>query len=37
MKSYPKHLQIVNTFHELEEIIAAAQFLIAEYGLENPN
>ena len=37
MKSYLEHLQIVNTFHELGETIAAAQFLIQEYGLENPN
>jgi len=37
MKSYPEHLQIVNTFHELGETIAAAQFLIEEYSLENPN
>ncbi|RDI56621.1 hypothetical protein [Flavobacterium glaciei] len=37
MKSFPEHLQIVNTFHELGETIAAAQFLIQEYGLENPN
>jgi len=37
MKSYPEHLQIVYTFHELGETIAAAQFLIQEYGLENPN
>ena len=37
MKSYPELLQIVNTFHELGETIAAAKFLIEEYGLENPN
>lgn len=37
MKSYPEHLQIVNTFHEHGETIAAAQFLIQEYGLENLN
>ena len=37
MKSYLEHLQIVNTFHELGETIAAAQFLIKEYGLENLN
>lgn len=37
MKSYPEHLQIVNTFHKLRETITAAQFLIQEYGLENPN
>jgi len=37
MKLYPEHLQIVYTFHELGETIAAAQFLIQEYGLENPN
>ena len=37
MKSYPEHLQIVNTFHFPRESIAAAQFLIQEYDLENPN
>ena len=37
MKSYPEHLQIVNTFHELGETIAAAKFLIQEYGLTHPN
>ena len=37
MKSCPEHLQIVNTFHELGETIAAGQFLIKEYGLENLN
>lgn len=37
MKSFSEHLQIVNTFHELGETITAAQFLIEEYGLENPN
>lgn len=37
MKSFPEHLQIINTFHELGETITAAQFLIEEYGLENPN
>ena len=37
MKSFQEHLQIINTFHELGETIAAAQFLIEEYGLENPN
>ena len=37
MKSYTEHLQIVNTFHELGETIAAAQFWIEEYGLTHPN
>ena len=37
MKSYTEHLQIVNTFHELGETIAAANFLIEEYGLTHPN
>ena len=37
MKSFQDHLQIVNNFHELGETIKAAQFLIQEYGLENPN
>ncbi|MDI5948336.1 hypothetical protein [Flavobacterium yafengii] len=37
MKPFKDHLQIINTFHELGETIAAAQFLIQEYGLEDPN
>jgi hypothetical protein len=37
MKAYQEQLQIINTFHELGETIAAAQFLIQEYGLENSN
>lgn len=37
MKSFSEHLQIVNTFHELGETIAAAKYLIEEYGLKNPN
>ena len=37
MKSYTEHLQIVNTFHELGETIAAAQFLIEQYGLTHQN
>lgn len=37
MKPFKDQLQIVNTFHELGETIAAAQFLMEEYGLENPN
>jgi hypothetical protein len=36
MKSYTEHLQIVNTFHELGETIAAA-VLDREYGLTHPN
>ncbi|SHL98861.1 hypothetical protein [Flavobacterium xinjiangense] len=37
MKSFQDHLKIVNNFHELGETIKVAQFLIQEYGLENPN
>ena len=37
MKTYQDQLQIVNSFHEMGETIAAAQFLIEEYGLTNPN
>ena len=37
MKSIQDQLQIVNSFHELGETIAAAQFLIDEYGLIHPN
>ena len=37
MKSYQDQLQIVNTFHELGETIAAAQFLLQEYNLTHPN
>ncbi len=37
MKSYQDQLQIVNSFHEMGETIAAAQFLIAEYGLKHSN
>lgn len=37
MKSYQDQLQIVNTFHELGETIAASQFLLQEYNLTHPN
>lgn len=37
MKSFQDQLQIINTFHELGETIAAAQFLIDEYGLSHSN
>jgi hypothetical protein len=37
MKPFKDHLQIVNAFHELGKTIEAAQFLIQEYGLEDPN
>jgi hypothetical protein len=33
MKTYQDQLQIVNSFHEMGETIAAAEFLIEEYGL----
>lgn len=37
MKSFESILQIVNTFHELGETIAAAEFLLEEYNLNHPN
>jgi hypothetical protein len=37
MKTYQDQLQIVNSFHEMGETIAAAQFLMEEYGLTHPN
>ncbi len=37
MKSFSNILEIVNNFHELGETILAAEFLVKEYGLENPN
>jgi hypothetical protein len=37
MKTYQDQLQIVNSFHEMGETIAAAKFLIEEYGLTHPN
>ncbi len=37
MKNYQDQLQIVSSFHEMGETIAAAQFLIDEYGLTHPN
>lgn len=37
MKTYQDQLQIVHSFHEMGETIAAAQFLIEEYGLTHPN
>ena len=37
MKTYQDLLQIVHSFHEMEETIAAAQFLIEQYGLTHQN
>lgn len=37
MKPFSNILEIVNNFHELGETILAAEFLVKEYGLENPN
>jgi hypothetical protein len=37
MKSFESILQYVNSFHELGETIQAAEFVLREYGLENPN
>lgn len=37
MKSQDEILQIINSFHELGETIQAGEFLIKEYGLEQPN
>nr|WP_309755598.1 hypothetical protein [Flavobacterium sp.] len=37
MKNYQDQLQIVHSFHEMGETIAAAQFLIEEYRLTHPN
>ena len=37
MKTYQDQLQIVHSFHEMGETVAAAQFLIEEYGLKHPN
>ena len=37
MKSFQSVLEIVNSYHELGETIAAAQFLIQEYGLDHSN
>jgi len=37
MKSIPEILQIINRFHELGETAQAGEFLIQEFGLEQPN
>jgi len=37
MKPYPEILEKIETFHELGETIQAAQFVLKEFGLENPN
>jgi len=37
MKSIAKISEIINRFHEQGETIAAANFLIEEYGIKHPN
>ncbi len=37
MKSFSEISQIINTYHELGETIAAADFLVAEYQIRHPN
>ncbi|RKS94696.1 hypothetical protein BC952_0319 [Flavobacterium limicola] len=37
MKTYQDQLQIVHSYHEIGETIAAAQFLIEKYSLTHPN
>ena len=37
MKSFSEISQLINTFHELGETIAAANFLVDEYGIRHPN
>ncbi|WP_313804695.1 hypothetical protein [Flavobacterium sp.] len=37
MKSQVEILQIINNFHELGETAQAAEFILKEYGLEQPN
>lgn len=37
MKSQAEILQIINSFHELGETAQAGEFLIKEFGLEQPN
>ncbi|MCG2612203.1 hypothetical protein LZZ90_11865 [Flavobacterium sp. SM15] len=37
MKSQAEILQIINSFHELGETAQAGEFLIREFGLEQPN
>lgn len=37
MKSYPEILQTVQTYHELGETIAAANYVIDAYAIQHPN
>lgn len=37
MKSFSQILQIINSYHELGETGLAAEFVIKEFGLEQPN
>lgn len=37
MKSLTSILEIINSYHEQGETIAAANFLIEEYGIKHPN
>lgn len=37
MKPYSEILEKIETFHELGETIQAAQFVLKEFGLENPS
>jgi hypothetical protein len=37
MKSIETIMEIINSYHELGETIAAANFLIEEYGIKHPN
>ena len=37
MKPYSEILEKIETFHELGETIQAAQLVLKEFGLENPN
>jgi hypothetical protein len=37
MKPYPEILQTIQTYHELGETIAAANFVIEQYGIKHPN
>lgn len=37
MKSFSDISQLINTYHELGETIAAAEFLVKEYDIRHPN
>ena len=37
MKSFSEISQLINSFHELGETIAAADFLIDEFDIRHPN